>query len=185
MLLSMESKTDVCNAHDAAGRHDQGRLFDFRRQRPQRLGDWRPLLQRLADQSHDWRPRDRHAVGRRRRRLEWRGRLAQRRRRRELEGRPSHQGNDGRLGRQGSQCRKDDRLDRGAVTVRRHVRANLVAQLRARHAVRGHQTGEPSGEHERRQGLGQGAWPDRSPVRRQLDSRRRRADAAHHPPRSG
>ena len=98
---------------------------------------------------------------------------------------PSHQGNDGRLGRQGSQCRQDDRLDRSAATVRRLVFANLVAQLRARHAVRRHQAGDPAGQHQRRQGLGQGERPHRSPVRRQLDARRRRADAAHHPARSG
>ena len=62
------------------------------------------------------------------RRMARRRYLVQRRRRYELEGHPTYKGKDGRLGRQRSQFRKDDRLDRRTAALYRRIRSNLVAR---------------------------------------------------------
>src|SRR5437762_10628718 len=43
-------------------------------------------------------------------------------------GHPTYKGKDGRLGRQRSQFRKNDRLDRRTAAVYRYIRSNLVAR---------------------------------------------------------
>ena len=128
---------------------------------------------------------DRDDLGRRRRRLARRGRLALGGRRRELAGHPAHQGRDGRLGGQRPGLRPHDRLDRRGAALRRRLRADLVAVPRPRPALRRNQAREPAAEPRRRPDLGADRGPDRAPLGRKLEPRRRGPRPAHDPLRPG
>ena len=133
---------------------------------PQRLEGEGAVLRRLADQPRDRRSRDRHVVGRRRRRLVRGGGLALGGWRRDLGAVEAHQGHDGRLG--GERCGlcRDDRLDRHAAALRRPVLAGLVAALRPRHALCRHQAGQAPRQQGRRQDVGASRGPGQPSLRR-------------------